>query len=1118
MLIVSVSLKRRLFRFVASLRTGRLCGFLWLAISLVIAQSSAPSLSAGAFPDRLPSQFATEAIWEDLSFTEPVAILSAPGESNRLFVVEKTGKVQVLQSLDHPTASVFLDITDRCAPNVPLTDWGLLNMVFHPGFQTNGYFFLFYTTETPETQGAGGYFRLSRFHVDPTDPNKASGDSETILIQQRDEDTFHAGSALEFGPDGYLYVSIGDEGRYQDVLGNSQHIDKDFFGGILRLDVDLRPGSLPSNPHPAASTNYAVPPDNPFVGVTSFLGRPVDPNSVRTEFYAVGLRSPWRFSFDPATGLLYCNDVGQFLAEEMDFIFRGGNYGWSNKEAFETEPLRTPHGDSAHYNFIPPIAWYGRETGTCLGGALLYRGDKFPTLSGAYLFSDFTAQRLGFIPAMPQHIVLQAQDLFTRIGALERELDQSSAELEAAENAWDESRPVYWHPFTLRSFSSTNAILSQFSDASLLASGSNSGFDVYTLMASEVGAPILGIRLEALTDSTLPGNGPGRSDDVWGQGAFIVSAFRASVANSDSNDWQPLNLTNVLASARQIDSRSWTEDKMLDEDPATGWGIFPEVGRRHFAVFQVAEPNATAGAKKLKLEIENAAVAGYNLGKFKVSYTTEPLALQNIHLTDEAFTVLQVAPTARTPQQQEVLHSYYRSIAPELTPVRAQIRALYQEFYDLIKTNQSPITWIATGPAVSSFGINPATGDILMLDLVEGKIRRLIHTDAQDAALPPSLAETDLFTDVAKFQLRDDIVPYQINTPFWSDNARKSRWVFKPGGSEPFKFSAEGNWEFPAGTLWIKHFDLEMTLGDPSTKRRISTRVLVKTTDGVYGVAYKWDQSQTNAYLLPEEGEDETFTIMDHGAPRTQVWRYPSRSECLQCHTPGAGFSLGFNTAQLNREVMIQGHATNQLKHFANVGYLDHPPDSGVLPRLSAINDSTAPVGARVLSYFAANCSPCHHPGAPLRANWDARGSTPLLEKLLINYPPLDNSSGSSLVEPGSIARSVLYQRVSTFEGHMPPIATSVLNADAIALLQEWIEQDLPGPVRINGAELTEEGNLKLRASGYTPKLPVVERSVDFLNWLPEYTNDLRNGSFIFTSTNSVDQFPKRFYRLQLRD
>ena len=162
---------------------------------------------------------------------------------------------------------------------------------------------------------------------------------------------------------------------------------------------------------------------------------------------------------------------------------------------------------------------------------------------------------------------------------------------------------------------------------------------------------------------------------------------------------------------------------------------------------------------------------------------------------------------------------------------------------------------------------------------------------------------------------RRGIVPYEINVPFWSDNAKKKRWFSLPDTSLKFGFSREGSWNFPATTVWIKHFDLEMTNGVPQSSRRIETRFLVRNSEGVYGVTYRWGGSTSNATLVPDGGMDENFVIRDGATTRTQVWHYPSRNECLTCHTPVAGHALGFNTAQLNRNYDY-GIVANQIYAF----------------------------------------------------------------------------------------------------------------------------------------------------------------------------------------------------------
>lgn len=330
----------------------------------------------------------------NLTFTDPVAIVSPPGETNRLFVVEQRGRIAVITNLANPSRSVFLDIASKVAGGVPSDERGLLGLAFHPGFATNGFFYVFYTgNATTAVPGGDNSLHdiLARFQVSTTNANVANPASEVRLIVQRDEYNNHNAGFLQFGPDGYLYVSLGDEGDGNDHGDNSQRIDKDFFSGILRLDVDMRPGNLPPNPHPSSTTNYSVPFDNPFVNATSFNGASVNPSNVRTEFWAVGLRNPWRFSFDPPTGFLYCADVGQGAWEEINIITKGGNYGWAYREGKHAGPkaISAPPG----FTSIDPIQEYSHGSGPTQGfavtGGVVYRGNRLSQLVGAYVFADY---------------------------------------------------------------------------------------------------------------------------------------------------------------------------------------------------------------------------------------------------------------------------------------------------------------------------------------------------------------------------------------------------------------------------------------------------------------------------------------------------------------------------------------------------------------------------------------------------------------------------------------------------------------------------------------------------------------------------------------------------------
>jgi glucose/arabinose dehydrogenase len=283
--------------------------------------------------------------YPNLVFNQPLCIRTPPGETNRLFVCEKTGLVRVIPDLAAatPTAVTFLNLpallSSRGETLATSSENGLLGLAFHPGYATNGYFYVFYSV----TVSGSLYQRVSRFTVQAGNPNAANTASEVILINQVHPASNHNGGDLHFGPDGYLYISLGDGGGANDQYNNSQRIDLSFFSAMARIDVDKRPGNLAPNPHTAVplysgSAAYAVPVDNPFVGATTFNGSAVNPANVRTEFYAVGLRNPWRFSFDLVTSNLWCADVGQNLYEEIDLITSGGNYGWAYREGAHNGP------------------------------------------------------------------------------------------------------------------------------------------------------------------------------------------------------------------------------------------------------------------------------------------------------------------------------------------------------------------------------------------------------------------------------------------------------------------------------------------------------------------------------------------------------------------------------------------------------------------------------------------------------------------------------------------------------------------------------------------------------------------------------------------------------------
>lgn len=695
-------------------------------------------------------------------FRNPIAIAHAPGEEEYIYVVQRSGVVYRLNVLTHDR-EIFLSmgtIVDTGG------EGGILGLAFSPDYQTNGEFYLFYTLQTSNASGNGFHTRLSRFRKTSDPPARISLSTEEVLISQYNQARNHNGGDIHFGPDGYLYVALGDEGGGNDAYNNSQRIDKDFFAGILRIDVDENPENLEPNAHPASIGGYRVPQDNPFVDATTFRRLPVNPKDVRTEFWAVGLRNPWRMSFDHTTGLLYAADVGQSAREEINIIVKGGNYGWSFREGFIRGPRFT-----TNVGFIDPIYDYSRGFGSMQGnsvtGGVVYRGNKYPDLFGKYIFADYV------------------------------------------------------------------------------------------------------------------------SGNVW-------------ALESDGSQ-KPVDAENLV---------------------------------RNF--------NNIAG-----------------------------------------------------------------------------------------------------------FSHDPQNGDILAIRLSGGpSIARLTRSEPSGSEqLPDMLSEVGIFQSIESLTTREGVIPYSLNQPFWSDHAIKSRWVVPTPNSQLINLNLTDDGEaFPAGTAWVKHFEMEMEGGNPDSRRRLETRIIVKTPDHVYGVTYKWNESQTDAQLVAETGEEETLTISRDGEMVDQVWRYPSRSECLHCHSKASSGVLGFNRFQLDKVVSVDSEGistTHQIEHFVDGEIATEIGTSrNDRIRIVSLDDVSASLGDRVASYLHVNCAPCHQPGGPSVGTWDARITTPLWRKNILfgSITRPEDEHESAIVHPGDKTESALFNRMASLGHHrMPPIGSNVIDQNALDIIGEWI-------------------------------------------------------------------------------
>jgi uncharacterized repeat protein (TIGR03806 family) len=317
--------------------------------------------------------------------------------------------------------------------------------------------------------------------------------------------------------------------------------------------------------------------------------------------------------------------------------------------------------------------------------------------------------------------------------------------------------------------------------------------------------------------------------------------------------------------------------------------------------------------------------------------------------------------------------------------------------------------------------------------------------------LPATLSATGAFSSLQPLIPAPGLVAYEPIGSLWTDHAQKYRWFALRDTASTFGFSADGNWTLPTGAVWIKHFELELTRGDPRTARRIETRFIVRSPNGIQRFTYRWNENQTDAVLVPSEGATQVFNVVENGVSRPQTWRFPSHMECVECHTQVGGLALSFNTRQLNREHRFPGGTANYIVALADAGYLSNVPPleatdaRGRLPQLPALarsDDPMASLETRARSYLDVNCSYCHQPGGPGVARFDARLSTPLALAGLVNGPLLNQAGdpANRVVVPGDLAHSRIWQRI-TVRGadQMPPLATYERDLAGEALIRAWI-------------------------------------------------------------------------------
>jgi len=381
--------------------------------------------------------------------------------------------------------------------------------------------------------------------------------------------------------------------------------------------------------------------------------------------------------------------------------------------------------------------------------------------------------------------------------------------------------------------------------------------------------------------------------------------------------------------------------------------------------------------------------------------------------------------------------------------------------------NDYDIQEIGTVTAGFPNGINSylmdSKGNILMAKtsgaLTDGgSIQFLTRANRVTASQEPplTLSDTGAFADISTLAIRSGCIPYDMNVPFWSDNAIKSRWMCIPSDGihdtdeEQIGFSKNGDWTMPVGSVTIKHFELATDNTNPTATTRLETRFMIHGTDGWYGVTYRWDTTNNEAFLLTA-GAEQTFTVDSDQGQFDQNWIYPSRGDCSTCHNAVAGFVLGPKTRQLNKDHFYpkSGVTANQIETLNSLGLLNPAiPENEVSTLLSStltsasMDDEQASLSDKARSYLDSNCGYCHRPNG-VRAEFDARLTTPLASQNLVNGP-VNEALGlpdPSVIAPGDLANSMIFHRANSAGTgfSMPPLGKDLVHQEGVDLLSDWI-------------------------------------------------------------------------------
>ncbi len=683
-------------------------------------------------------------------------------------------------------------------------------------------------------------------------------------------------------------------------------------------------------------------------------------------------------------------------------------------------------------------------------------------------------------------------------------------------------------------------------------------------IAAEFGAVNSGLASASFADSSAVGNGTGLLGEYWantGSKAFTNITFSASPTLTRTDavinfNWsvagpspavgqtnfavlwqgsiQPeYGETYTFTTIAQDGVELWVNGQLLVSDWATN------------TITQTNSGSITLAAQELyNIEMKYFQSTGPAMAELLWSSPSTAQAIvpqtQLYPFTNPPPSVALIAPANNATYTASASVTLSANAAAEYNPLTAV--AFYLGNVLLGTVSNAPYTLTTTGLGAGSYSltavavdgsglsatsapvnitVNPGTGlPYGLTNLVSAPAFYNMPSTYYSGTIPTLLSQTGIFTNTPSMTPLASLIPYAPNVQLFSDNAQKIRYFSVPNtgapltASEQITYAPTNNWSFPAGTVFVKTFELQTNTSDPTSLLRLETRLLVLDTNGaVYGVTYKWRSDYSDADLL-SSSQTEAIPIQTPGGVYTNLWYYPSPSDCLQCHTAVANYVLGANARQLNRtQTYSNGVTDNELRALNRAGLFNPAIDEASITNieaLSALTNLSASYQQRARSYLDANCAQCHQPGGT-GPTFDARYDTPLAQQNIIGVPAVKGNLGYDnvdIVTPEDVWRSSMYDRINSLDPsiQMPPLARYLIDTNAVEVMADWINS-LPGtpalpPPTIVPAGGTFEGSVSVtleEASNNAAIYYTLDGS------LPTTNSMLYTGPFLLTNTVTVN-------------